>query len=438
MNVFEGLAEAREKAREKRNEHVVAPWPQIDGAAYYGLAGEVVKTIEPHTEADPVAVLLQVLVFAGNVIGRIPYYLVEADRHYPNLFAALVGNSAKGRKGTSAGRARSVMQATDQQWIDGRMKSGLSSGEGLIYEVRDPVEKWDEKAEEFKTVDQGVQDKRLMITEAEFGKALAVMDRPGNILSSIIRCSWDGGTLSTLTKNSPLKATDTHISIVGHITEDELRARLTHTEACSGFANRFLFACVKRSQLLPHGGNLDPSDVSQLGMRMREKLAAAQKIGRVTMTGAAREEWTSVYADLSAERPGLLGAVTARAEAQVIRLSLVYALLDGVGQIDMPHLRAALALWEYCEASALRIFGDALGDPVADEILRALRYAGDGGMTRTSISDLFGRNRSADRIGAALVLLATHGRARMEMRATARRPAEVWIAIRTTVGNGHG
>jgi hypothetical protein len=71
-----------------------APWPVMADAAYHGLAGEVVKTIEPHSEADPVALLLQVLVLAGSVIGRLPHYQVESDRHHANLFCVLVGASA--------------------------------------------------------------------------------------------------------------------------------------------------------------------------------------------------------------------------------------------------------------------------------------------------------------------------------------------------------
>jgi hypothetical protein len=70
-----------------------------------------------------------------------------------------------------------------------------------------------------------------------------------------------------------------------------------------------------------------------------------------------------------------------------------------------------------------------LGDPVADEIMRAVRQAGAKGMSRTAIRDLFGRNRSGDRIGAALALLATSGRARMAMRETGGRPAEFWISV---------
>jgi Protein of unknown function (DUF3987) len=82
------------------------------------------------------------------------------------------------------------------------------------------------------------------------------MERHGNTLSQLIRKAWDGDKLSTLTKTSPLTATNPHISVIGHITEIELKARLTRTDAANGFANRFLFVLVKRSQKLPFGGNL--------------------------------------------------------------------------------------------------------------------------------------------------------------------------------------
>ena len=51
-----------------------------DVAVYHGVVGEAVKLLEPHTEADPMAVLTQFLVGVGNLIGRTPYFAVEADR----------------------------------------------------------------------------------------------------------------------------------------------------------------------------------------------------------------------------------------------------------------------------------------------------------------------------------------------------------------------
>jgi hypothetical protein len=117
-------------------------WPVLDDAAFYGLPGEVVRTIEAHSEADPVALLIQVLDLSGNIVGQAPYYQIESDSHHANLFCVLVGESSKARKGTSLGRIRAVAKVADENWNDDRLKNGLSSGEGLINEVRDAVQKW--------------------------------------------------------------------------------------------------------------------------------------------------------------------------------------------------------------------------------------------------------------------------------------------------------
>ena len=110
------------------------PWPDPPhAAAFYGLVGELVRTIEPHTEADPVALLVQTLVAFGNVIGRSGHFTAEADRHYTNLFAVLVGLTSKGRKGTSWGHIKRLMHAAEAAWAEGRIPSGPSSGEGLIW-----------------------------------------------------------------------------------------------------------------------------------------------------------------------------------------------------------------------------------------------------------------------------------------------------------------
>jgi hypothetical protein len=410
-------------------------WPTMDGAAYHGFAGEVVETIEPHSEADPVAILLQFLTCVGNVIGRTAYYQVESDRHHANLFTVLVGASSKARKGTSMGRVSAIVKVADGRWFDERTKGGLSSGEGLINEVRDEVKHWDAKEQNWQIVDPGVTDKRLLVTEAEFASALSAADRHGNTLSPLIRKAWDGTKLNTLTRNSSLCATNAHISIVGHITEEELRSCITRTDMANGLANRFLFTLIKRSKELPFGGNLSDSQILHLGEKLQGIIGAAQGVGRITLTDMAAAEWARVYGTLSAGQSGLLGAITARGEAQVVRLAMIYALLNNSAHIDIGHLKAGLAVWEYCEASAAHIFGDSLGDPVADEVLRALQQAGGVGLTRTAIRDLFGRNRSADRIGAALALLMQRGRARGGIRETGGRPSEVWFA---TTGERNG
>jgi len=99
------------------------------------------------------------------------------------------------------------------------------------------------------------------------------------------------------------------------------------------------------------------------------------------------------------------------------------------GETEAEHLLAALAFWKYAEDSARYIFGDSLGDPVADRILAALKAAPEG-MNRTQIRDLFGRNQKAERIDPALNLLSGEGLARGEARdLTGGRPEERWFAV---------
>ncbi len=96
--------------------------------------------------------------------------------------------------------------------------------------------------------------------------------------------------------------------------------------------------------------------------------------------------------------------MTSWAEAQVVRLQFIYALLDCSKMVTEPHLRAALALWKYAEQSVPFIFGDSLGDPSANELLKALRKSPDG-LTRKQMHDLLDRNRRADEIERARAVL---------------------------------
>jgi hypothetical protein len=384
-----------------------------------GVAGEIVESVSPATEGDAVAILMNTVTMFGNAVGRRPYFKVGATRHYPVEFGLQVGKTAKARKGTAHNEVERIFILAAPEWVRDCRRSGLSSGEGLIALIHDEID----------GKHPGITDKRALILESEFATTLAVMTRDGNTLSGVIRDCWDcRPRLSVLTKNSPLHASNPHVSILGHITLDELRFQLDRVHLTNGFANRFLIALVKRSQLLPFGGEVEAAEIDRLGNRLRAAIEQARMWQEIPFTGEAKLLWRGMYAELSKEAPGLLGSVIARAEAHTVRLVMIFALLDLRREIGVEHLEAALALWRYCEASARYIFGDAIGNAMADEILRALRQVGRDGMTRTEISNLFGRNRSADRIGAALGLLLQHGKARRIPRGTQGRPVEVWIA----------
>ena len=404
---------------------VSAGWPAPpDEAAYHGLVGDFVRIVSPHTESDPVALLTQALLHLGNIMGRHAYFRVETDQHFANEFAVLVGRSSKSRKGTSAGHVRHLCREIDPDWVEHRIRTGLSTGEGLIYHVRDA-----EEACEDKYTDPGVVDKRLLAEEAEFASVLKVGSREGNTLSPIIRLAFDGRPLETLTRNNPIRATDTHISIIGHSVKEEITRYLTEVEYANGFANRFLWVAVKRSQLLPFGGNMDVRELEPIFSSLRAAAAYGGQDRELRRDPEADEYWASIYPELAADKTGLLGAITGRAEAHTMRLALIYALLDKCPDIKYGHLHAAHCLWQYSDRSAAYIFGsDTIGNSTADRILKNLMKTSDG-MTLTEISQIFHNHVAKEELGHAVSLLVQQGRAVREKVTTVGRTKNVCKAL---------
>lgn len=407
------------------------PWPaRLGDDAYHGLIGEIVRSVELYTEADPNAILLHLLTGLGNCLGGDAYLPIDGARHKPNLFILIVGRTARGRKGTAWSRAR---QFLDGQWAKHQVAAGLSTGEGLIQRVRDPkTEIKTDKAgmETLTETDPGVTDKRLLVIEEEFSRTLRAMTRPENTLSPMLRLAWDGRSLEIMTRGTPIIATDPHISVIGHITLEELQREVTETTLVNGFINRFLIVCAQRSRLLPFGGEPDPAIVRDLRIRVKQVIDAP-RFGPVTMDPAARCLWEPTYEKLTRERLGMFGAATARAEAQVLRIALIYALVDRSTVIGEHHLRAAFEVWRYASESARFVFGDLTGDPIADTIMRELREAGSSGRPKSDLHNVFARNVSAARLDQALRTLQRFGLADSNIVRTSGpgRPLETWVAL---------
>ncbi|MGO9062778.1 MAG: hypothetical protein ACLQU2_36270, partial [Candidatus Binataceae bacterium] len=122
-------------------------WPAApDAKVFRGLAGDFVNLVSPHSEADPAALLVQFLVVFGCIIGRSVYRVVDGARHYTNLFAILIGPTSHGRKGSAWAWVKKLFVLVDEVWARA-IGGGLSSGEGLIWCVRDPIEEIDSKGE---------------------------------------------------------------------------------------------------------------------------------------------------------------------------------------------------------------------------------------------------------------------------------------------------
>jgi Protein of unknown function (DUF3987) len=269
--------------------------------------------------------------------------------------------------------------------------------------------------------DPGVPEKRLLVIESELTQVLRVMKREKNTVSPILRDLWDSGNARNMSKGSPERTTGSLVSLIGHITVRELRGELTEIEAGNGFANRWLWVHAKRSKKLPRGGSLTDDNLEPIARKVADALRLARARGMLDLTAEAWGVWEAAYDDLSETSDDLLGAITARAEAHVRRLAVLYALLDDVDVVDVDHLQAALAVWDYCAASAAQVFGGKVGDPLADKLLAAILEAGEAGLSRTGIRAVAGGHIPAPEIEAALRFLQVRGLIEEQVEPTTAR-----------------
>jgi hypothetical protein len=368
-----------------------------------GVAGEIVRTLRPQTEADPVAILLTLLTAFGAAVGRGPHAEADGAEHPGRLFTVLVGDTAKARKGTSWQQTRRILAGADPRFTAERILGGFGSGEALVDAVAQR--------------DEAPTDSRALVIEPEWGRILAVGKRDGSTLSPLLRQAWDGDQLAIRSRSAgTVVAEGAHVAVLGHITAEELRSKLVDTEVANGYANRHLFALVRRSQLLPSGGALTDADLGRLSTDLRMALTEARKIGTLRRTPEAEERWAELYYQMAADEPGgMLAAVTARDAAQVLRLSVIYSLLSASSLIEISSIEAAWAVWSYCRHSAEIIFGDSIGNPIADRLLRAIRAAEDTGLTATEQSQALSGHATKAQIGVARDELERRGLVRTRM-----------------------
>ena len=354
----------------------------------------------------------------------------------------------------------------DPFWAKDHQIRGLGSGEGLIEKVKDPPapkgeapvsENGDEKGLVVNNGDVFAQDddsviksgwwslepdahidKRYVVVESEFGRLLIIAERDGSTLAPVICQAWDSDVLDITTRKFSAHGANLHVSLLGHITIEGLRRQLTKAEALEGFANRFLFFLVRNSgKQLPFGGNLQREELNALARKVRAAIRRAREMtGPLVWTPGAEALYEQYYDEMSKDEPGgLLGGIVARNQPQTLRLALTYALTDQEPRrIDVPHLRAAKAVWDYCRTSAVYIFGDSTGDDVAERIRTRLIEIDPDPLYRDSIyRDLFQKNETSGRINLALATLQSMGVIEIFKELTGQRgrpPEAVYLAGR--------
>jgi hypothetical protein len=164
----------------------------------------------------------------------------------------------------------------------------------------------------------------------------------------------------------------------------------TETDVLNGLGNRFCWVRVRRSGVFPDGGPLRDDAYDHLADQVAAAAEAARGITLMRRDDEAAAVWDAWYRTVAdVERPGLYGAITAREEAITLRLSMIFALLDGRGTIEARHVKAAIAVWNYCDHSARGLFGKRTGDRDLDRLVGLLDEAGTEGIDGGTLDDHF-------------------------------------------------
>lgn len=402
---------------ELENTLLAFDFPTFNADDYYGIAGELSALATEDSEADRMAVYGSFLVATSALLDKDKYLRIGESKHYSRLFVTLVGASSRARKGTSFKPVVRIIRETESILHDENpyavlppkklviADGGLSSAEGLIYQVRDESEEVNAKTGN--PAWDGVDDTRLLVVEEEFGNVLNQCKREGNTLSATLRRVWDGGDLAPMTKNNKLKATNPHINLLTHITQFELKCLMRESDIYNGLFNRILWICVRRTKKLAFPQPMNDSKVTALAERLADAVRRASCEGEIKLSIDARAYWAVKYHEVSNDESGVLGSVTARAEAHVMRLSLLFCLLDCCLEIERKHIEAACALVEFCNKSVQYIFStpaECEAGTDADKLLNALTIKP---LSQTEVSKVFSGNKKRTELMTLLTELQT-------------------------------
>lgn len=410
----------------------IPEWPIPDPAMFEGFAGEFVNAAVENSEADPVAVLITFLSRFGVEIGR-DVYKYHPEKQPGKINAVLVGASGMARKGTSAIPVKELFNfESSSSWKIAATSNGpLSSGEGIIEAVKDPEMAWlvnkETSENEWVVKTPGVDDKRLLVIEGEFANALDSMQRKGNTLSNIIRCMYDGNKLAPMTKRNKISATDHHVAIVAHVTQDELMKKLARTECYNGFVNRFLWMCVRRGEPCAFPTIMEAEVLGNYRKRLLKILHWSEDHrGAFEFSQNAAELWEEKYLQITDLDEGIMSQILSRGATHTIRLSLIYAVLDCSEKIRQRHLERALAVWLYATDSARYVFGELDESKYSRKILSALKDE-PGGLTSTQIHRVFGNHVDNKLMRNELGILMESGLVHSVKQKTKGAPKKVYI-----------
>lgn len=320
-----------------------------------GLLAGLMDHWKPRTDASYESLLVQTLVYAGSLMGHLPCAFYGSRPQHTNVFATLVGTTGVSRKGTSADLVRGVWgQVSDAAR---GLSHSANSGEGVI------------------ALAAKTDGEPILIYEEEFARFLIAKGREAATLSPIMRQAFDDVPLSSVTATRNVRAESHHISMIAHVTREEVTDTFGGTDLKNGFANRIAWIGTfqRPDAVVTVHDNVLPNSLRD---EMRAMLAWAAKMPR-PLIGGTTHQYDPVARQMLTDASGRYNAgvglapfLSRRLDTIAARISLIYACLDQSRIIEPLHVEAALAVTDYAYATAKWVFPETTGDIDADLVLR--------------------------------------------------------------------
>jgi hypothetical protein len=403
-------------------------------AAFQGIFGEIVREGLPHTEADESCLLYQSLTTLGNLLGRKQCIKFGTDRHYPNLFTLIIGKTNAG-KGQGLSQVRHLISQIDEDWADHGCKFSAASGEALVRLVSEREQ---------------ASDGRLCLIMPEMSVLLNSMNRDGSNTSGYLRVAYDGLPLENQRSQQSHCAKNYLLSVLGHITPEELSDTMQSVDWANGIANRFLWAAVRPSKTLArHTAAPSFSHVQETVSKILS-LPDAVSIDFSQAGGECWDEWVRALPELE----GKLALSQARIRPNALRVAEIYAVFDerrleGISfvvdkggkpephflgdstpkiQIEPEHIKAAIEVVTRSRQTVewyLQTTADGMGTSHVDVIKARIEANRNGGrLSGTELYRLFSHRTSDQRIEIA-------SRAGLKLRKQpvgekGGKPPEIW------------
>lgn len=346
-------------------------------------------------EAPGIFHALAALAVASVVIGRRTWLSMGFYDVYPPLGVILVGPSGA-RKTVAINTAARMLPATK---ISVNVIRERFTPEALIAALRG-----DE--------DRVIQNKTAFVVSPEmavtFGKShyleglvplfTRLMDHEGYEVRT------KGGGTFTLANIA--------LGFLGATTKEWLTTEMNASVVQGGFTSRFLLSYAATSpRIIWRVAETSSAAIQSLG----EELGAAVGLQRGAMTiepaaDAFLEQW---YAAHRLEGNDQMGTgYHSRKHAHLLRLALIFAVLDRATQIAMPHIIDALQLLDYLEPGMLELTQELSSSQTArdaGELVTILRRAG-GRLTKTVFISACVRKMTMGRFYEAYAFLKEAGR----------------------------